>query len=439
MIELQEVWQDVLLGDERYFKLATGGTPSTEKKEYWENGTIPWLSSGEVHKKIIRVADGRITEKGFQHSNARFYPSHSILIALAGQGKTRGTTAITEIEATSNQSIAAIIPNKELVEPYFVYYYLDSLYQELRSISAGAGRAGLSLSILADVSIKLPDKSIQERIAAVLSCIDRAIEQTEAIIAKQQRIKTGLMQDLLTKGIDEQGNIRSEETHEFKDSPLGNIPKEWNAATIDEITTHVGSGITPKGGSSVYESEGIVFIRSQNVYDDGLRLDDIAYINERINKQMKRSQVLANDVLLNITGASIGRCCCVPLGFPRSNVNQHVCIIRLNDANEFDAFFLATVLSSPIGQTQIKSLNAGSNREGLNYQQIKNMIVPIPSNKEERSDISKRLMKQSEDIKRQQIQLEKMKRIKHGLMQDLLTGKVSVEALLESEHSTVRA
>ena len=112
----KEAWPVVLLGDGRYFQLATGGTPSTDKPEYWENGTIPWLSSGEVHKKIIRFADGRITEKGFQYSNARFYPTHSILIALAGQGKTRGTAAITEIEVTSNQSIGAVIPNEELVE-----------------------------------------------------------------------------------------------------------------------------------------------------------------------------------------------------------------------------------------------------------------------------------------------------------------------------------
>src|SRR5216683_2680965 len=98
----KESWQVVLLGDDRYFQLATGGTPSTDKQEYWENGTVPWLSSGEVHKKIIRFADGRITEKGFRNSNARYYPTNSILIALAGQGKTRGTAAITEIEVTSN-------------------------------------------------------------------------------------------------------------------------------------------------------------------------------------------------------------------------------------------------------------------------------------------------------------------------------------------------
>ncbi len=96
--------------------------------------------------------------------------------------------------------------------------------------------------------------------------------------------------ELVKHEIDKHGNIRSEATHEFKDSLLGRIPREWDAATIEEIAIHVGSGVTPKGGSEVYESEGIVFIRSQNVYDDGLRLDDVAYINERINAQMGRSQ-----------------------------------------------------------------------------------------------------------------------------------------------------
>ncbi len=107
------------------------------------------------------------------------------------------------------------------------------------------------------------NKSEQIKIADILLTVDHAIEQTEALIAKQQRIKTGLMQDLLTRGIDEQGNLRSEETHEFKESALGRIPVEWEVRTLGELAVYVGSGITPRGGESVYTKEGVLFIRSQ--------------------------------------------------------------------------------------------------------------------------------------------------------------------------------
>lgn len=191
-------WDIIFLGNEKYFSLATGGTPLTTKKEFWENGNIPWLSSGEIHKKIIYYTDNFITKRGYENSNARFYPINSILIALAGQGRTRGTIAITEIELTSNQSISAVIPQKSLIEPYYIYYYLDSLYEELRSISAGSGRASLSLSILSNLEIKLPPKPEQKIITDKLIHIDSLLKKETEYKNKLISLKAGLMQDLLT-------------------------------------------------------------------------------------------------------------------------------------------------------------------------------------------------------------------------------------------------
>ncbi|MBD0310948.1 MAG: restriction endonuclease subunit S, partial [Microcoleus sp. T1-bin1] len=142
-------------------------------------------------------------------------------------------------------------------------------------------------------------------------------------------------------------------TEEFKNSPLGKIPTDWDVVSIDKIAIYVGSGITPRGGSNVYKKECILFIRSQNVTFNGLRLDDVAYIDNRTHESMKRSEVFAHDVLLNITGASIGRCCPVPPGLDAANVNQHVCAIRLPNPNREDAIFLSSVLASYIGQSQI--------------------------------------------------------------------------------------
>lgn len=191
-------WEVVNLENKKYFELATGGTPSTAKNEYWENGTIPWLSSGEVHNKIIKNTAGKITQLGFENSNARFYPIGSVLIALAGQGKTRGTAAITEIETTSNQSIAAIIPDQELYNSYFLYHQLDFRYEELRSISSGSGRAGLSLRILKTIQVIYTDINEQKEIIKRLNQIDDFLNSNYKSLSKLSLLKSGLMQDLLT-------------------------------------------------------------------------------------------------------------------------------------------------------------------------------------------------------------------------------------------------
>ncbi|KDE54501.1 hypothetical protein EI28_00580, partial [Methanoculleus sp. MH98A] len=174
--------------------------------------------------------------------------------------------------------------------------------------------------------LRLPPAEEQRRIAAVLSTIDEAIEKTEALIDKLRQVKAGLMQDLLTKGIDEEGRVRSEETHAFKDSEIGRVPVEWEISSIGQVATFVGSGITPSGGSRVYKANGIPFLRSQNIHVGGLRLDNVACIDEKIHNSMQRTKLQPYDVLLNITGASIGRCTFVPQDFGEGNVNQHVCI-----------------------------------------------------------------------------------------------------------------
>jgi type I restriction enzyme S subunit len=191
-------WVVIKLGNPEYFELATGGTPSTSVPEYW-GGTTKWMTSGDVHKKKIYDVDGRITEKGYENSNATLIPKDSILIALAGQGKTRGTVAISKVGLTTNQSVAAVIPKRDKINSQYLYHYLDNKYLELRSISAGAGRAGLSLSILGEYTIKAPPNlGDQERIARVLDSIDEKIQSEESYRNKLVKMKAGLMQDLLT-------------------------------------------------------------------------------------------------------------------------------------------------------------------------------------------------------------------------------------------------
>lgn len=165
----------------------------------------------------------------------------------------------------------------------------------------------------------------------------------------------------------------------YKDSGmewLGRVPEHWDVKSIKYVAPHVGSGKTPSGGSEVYQDSGILFLRSQNIYDDGLRLDDATYISEEIDLTMKGSRVRANDVLLNITGASIGRSCLVPEPFQPANVYQHVCIIRPESGEE--AKWLSLCLKSESVQSQIDFSQNGAGREGLNFEQIGNICISLP-------------------------------------------------------------
>jgi type I restriction enzyme S subunit len=190
-------WDVVYLCNKKYFNLKTGGTPSTKVAEYW-NGDIPWLLSGEIHKRRIYNTLKTISKLGYENSNATLLPTRSVLIALAGQGKTRGTVAITEIELTTNQSIAAIISNEEYVSPYYIYYVLDTMYKELRAKSFGAGRAGLSLTILREIGIPFPSLFEQQKIAATLLSIDDKLYAETKQREHLDKLRKGLMQDLLT-------------------------------------------------------------------------------------------------------------------------------------------------------------------------------------------------------------------------------------------------
>ena len=153
-------------------RLVTGATPSTSKKEYWENGTIPWMSSGEVNNKRIFDTEAKITELGYKSASTTLVPIHSVVIALAGQGKTRGKVAVTEIELCTNQSLCSLICGKS-INYKFLYYYLDGKYEELRAISNGDGtRGGLSLRLLAPYKIPVPPIEVQERIVKVLDNFD---------------------------------------------------------------------------------------------------------------------------------------------------------------------------------------------------------------------------------------------------------------------------
>lgn len=172
-----------------------GATPSTAIKEYWENGTIPWMSSGEVNNGRVYETEKKITELGYKNASTKLIPPHTVVLAMAGQGKTRGTVAVAEIELCTNQSLCSIVTNNEVNTDY-LYYYLQTQYEELRESSNGdGGRGGLNLKIIGAYPLILPPISLQNKFAEFVKLIDKS----KFIV--QQQIKD--LQELLDSKMDE--------------------------------------------------------------------------------------------------------------------------------------------------------------------------------------------------------------------------------------------
>lgn len=154
------------------------------------------------------------------------------------------------------------------------------------------------------------------------------------------------------------------------------VPQGWCWCRLENLMQKVSSGSTPRGGRNVYVENGVKFIRSQNVYNEGLVLSNIAYITSEIHKEKSNSHVIANDLLLNITGASIGRCALVPGDFDTANINQHVLILRLIDYSIKEFIHLA--ITSPLVFNQIMDMQVGGTKEGLSAEKANKLFIPIP-------------------------------------------------------------
>ncbi len=177
-----------------------GGTPSKDNHIYWDGGTIPWLNSGSVNQGIIDVPSAYITEEGFRNSSARWVPVGSLVMALAGQGKTKGTVAYLAIEATCNQSMAAIIPKK--INARYLYWWLTSQYKNIRGMAGDSLRDGLNLEMVGSVPCLLPSDKEQQEIVEYLdrkiSSVDHTFEKIEDSVRLLQEFKSSLLSNVVT-------------------------------------------------------------------------------------------------------------------------------------------------------------------------------------------------------------------------------------------------
>ena len=301
----------------------------------------------------------------------------------------------------------------------------DYIFQQLKLSSKGSIMEGLNSSIVRELSVITPPPHEQTGVLSYLDAktqkIDKLITLTEQKIEflKEQRI--ALINHCVTKGLNP--NV------EMKDSGvewIGEIPKHWSSISLRYYLTKTGSGVTPRGGGEVYSEEGVKFLRSQNIHFGGLRLDDVVFITETIHNNMKNSQIKRGDVLLNITGGSIGRCCVVGIS-DEMNVNQHVSILRTKESllNHFLNYFL----SSSIGQEQVVFNQTGANREGLTSENIKNFKLALPNLVEQQEiiehlDIKTQKIESTIDKESQRIEL--LKEYRQSLISEVVTGKIDV-------------
>lgn len=220
--------------------------------------------------------------------------------------------------------------------------------------------------------------------------LERIREQKQQMFKEGKLKKKDIKNDtIIFKGED---NLHYEKFQDgtvkcIEDEIPFDVPEGWEWCRLLPLTIKIGAGSTPTGGAAVYSTSGIKFIRSQNVYDDGLVLTDVAYISEEINQKKSGSIVKPKDILLNITGGSIGRCALVPDDFDIANVNQHVIIIRL--VNPELRKYLHDVITSPYIQEQILSRQVGSGRGGLSAETLSTFLIPLPPMNEQVSIIKK--------------------------------------------------
>ena len=309
----------------------------------------------------------------------------------------------------------------------YVYYSLD--FQHASQAFDYQTKAHPSV-IRHIYKLKKFDTNEQSKIAEVLATVDQAIEQTEALIAKQQRIKTGLMQDLLTRGIDEHGQLRTEQTHAFKDSPLGRIPVEWEVASLGSVAD-VSAGITLGKTHEGPDTVELPYLRVANVQDGFLDLSELKTI--RIPKNhLEKYALEVGDVLMNEGGDfdKLGRGAVWEGQVPVCMHQNHVFKVRPHK-NKLAPDFLAAVSASPYGKSFFMMASKQStNLASINSTQLKSFPLPLPSH-DEQIRIQNHFKRLDGALQGSQAELKKQKSLKTALMQDLLTGRKRVTDLLE--------
>lgn len=275
--EVPEDWAVVALRwlSRRY----AGGTPDRSNSAYWEDGDIPWLNSGAVNDRYITEPSEFITREGYLGSSAKWVPKGALVMALAGQGKTKGMVARLGIDATCNQSMAAIVPNSR-IDARYLYWWLTANYFNIRNMAGGEARDGLNLELLGDIACPVPKGDEQQAIADFL---DRETAQIDALVAKKQTLverlkekRGALISRAVTQGMPEAAGDTGRgpyPPHQFSDIDwLADVPKHWDTVKLRRRAKRIQTGTTPPTSEERYYDEGTLPWYGPGSFDDSVVL-----------------------------------------------------------------------------------------------------------------------------------------------------------------------
>lgn len=348
---------------------------------------------------------------------------------------TGGTAYVNYYNGKSSYS-ADTYSLKSRINTLYLYYFL---YRRLNHITfryfIGSGLEHLQKQDFKNsFEVTFPiDFNEQQKIAEILETVDRAIEKTDKIIEKYKRIKQGLMQDLLTKGIDENGKIRSEKTHKFKNSPLGRIPEEWEVERAEEvfylITDYVANGSFATLKKNVVYSEiedYAILIRLIDFNNDFK--GPFIYVNKSAYDFLIKTKLVPEDIIISNVGAYAG------LVFKVKNINKpmtlgpNAILVRTNQIRDFIYYWL----KSNIGQNCIQLIISITAQPKFNKTDFRKLLIPLPPLPEQQR-IAEILSQIDNTIEKEEAYKQKLDRIKKGLMEDLLTGRVRVNKLIKEK------
>ena len=309
----------------------------------------------------------------------------------------------------------------------FLYYYFRNigLQNGFDQYFTGATIKHLPGEKLAKIEVCIPPLPIQRRIAGILSAYDDLIENSQRRIKILEEMARRLYREWFVYF-----RFPGYEGCRLVESSLGEIPEGWEVTRLGDVTSKIGSGATPRGGKGAYKSEGIHLIRSLNIYDYSFEFDNLAFIDEIQAAGLANVEVKAEDVLLNITGASVARCAMVPSYLLPARVNQHVAIVRA-DKSKASSFYLLDAINSDFHKQQLLAFaQGGATREALTKDTISafQIVLPPATLMNRYRGIAGDIHLQREVLLRQ---VQNLRLTRDLLLTRLLSGLIDIESLPE--------
>jgi type I restriction enzyme S subunit len=410
-----------------------GGTPERNNPRFW-NGPIPWASVKDFadNQLILNSTEESITQQGLTASSTNLIPAGTPLVCTR---MAVGRCAISNSNVTINQDVKALFP-KANVSPRYLLRLLDSLKFHAESVSVGSTVKGIRISDLLGIQTPIAPPHEQTKIAQILDTLDTQIQKTKALIAKLEKIKEGLLHDLLTRGIDQNGQLRPtpEQAPEFyKESALGLIPMEWEAMRLKSVT-RIAHGYAFSGSAFTDKPTGPVLLTPGNFHRNGG-----LYFTERNTKWYSGKVPVGytlspGDIVTVMTDLSpqtliLGMTTVVQKGHELLH-NQRIGKIVLSNPKRWCSMFLSAQMSSFKFRSRVIAKATGTTVRHTSPEKILSEYVLVPG-VEEQTETSRIIATHEQRISEEKNVAKKLLAHKHGLMDDLLTGRVRVTPLLK--------